>query len=204
MGGGGGVGRSRPRPGGLAAAPGGTGRERGRAARGRGRAVAAAAYAGLLLVGASTGAHDPLRPLAGLGPPSGPADGVRHLEFTEVKGVDGPTGLDAALVRAEAAGRFVMLDFYADWCVSCKEMEDRTFRDPRVLAALGEVRLLRADVTAYDAADQALMKRVGIFGPPAILFFGPDRVERRRYRTVGFKNAEDFTRRVNGATDAAA
>ena len=185
---------------------------RGPAARARGAgarlaaaggAVAAAAYAGLLVFGASTGANDPLRPLAGLGAPEGPAAGAPYLEFTAIKGVEGPSGLDAALVRAEAAGRFVMLDFYADWCVSCKEMEDITFRDPRVLAALGEIRLLRADVTANDAADQALMRRVGIFGPPAILFFGPDRVERRRYRTVGFKTADDFTERVAGATGAA-
>ena len=180
-------------------------RERGGGARvaAAGGAVAAAAYAGLLVVGASTGAHDPLRPLAGLAAPAGPVVGVPHLEFTAIKGTEGPSGLDAALARAEATGRFVMLDFYADWCVSCKEMEDRTFRDPRVLAALGKVRLLRADVTANDAADQALMRRVGIFGPPAILFFGPDRVERRRYRTVGFKDAEDFTKRVAGATGAA-
>ena len=167
-------------------------------------AFVAVAYAGLLLVGASTGAHDPLRPLAGLrSEATPPGAGPRHLEFTAIKGLDGPRGLESALVRAAAAGSFVMLDFYADWCVSCKEMEESTFRDSRVLAALGEVRLLRADVTANDAADQALMKRLGILGPPAILFFGPDREERRRYRTVGFKAATDFTRRVTGATGAA-
>ena len=167
-------------------------------------AVVAAAYTALLVVGASTGAHDPLRPLAGLRSPAGSGADSQHLEFTAIKGLDGPDGLEAALARAETSGRFVMLDFYADWCVSCKEMEDTTFRDPRVLAALGDVRVIRADVTANDAADQALMKRLGILGPPAILFFGPDRLERRRYRTVGFKNAEDFTRRVTGATTDAA
>ena len=169
-------------------------------------ALAAAAYAAVLAVGASTGAHDPLHPLAGvLRSPAAPgATGwPGGLEFTTVKGLDGPNGLDAALARAEAAGRFVMLDFYADWCVACKEMEESTFRDPRVLAALGAVRILRADVTAYDAADQALMRRLGILGPPAILFFGPDRMERRRYRTVGYKDAADFTQRVTGATSAA-
>ena len=168
-------------------------------------AFAAAAYAAVLLLGASTGAHDPLDPFGGLratvaGSEAGPKEG---LEFISIKGLDGPAGLEAALARAEAEGRFVMLDFYADWCVSCKELEESTFRDPGVLAALGEVRVLRADVTAYDAADQALMKRLGVLGPPAILFFGPDREERRRYRTVGFKDAGDFTRRVTGATSAA-
>ena len=174
-------------------------------------AFAAAAYAAVLVVGASTGGYDPLYPLAGLrstmttpgtGPEAGPGPEPR-IEFTAIKGLEGPRGLEAALARAEVAGRFVMLDFYADWCVSCKEMEESTFRDPRVLAALGGVRVLRADVTANDAADQALMKRLGILGPPAILFFGPDRVERRRYRTVGFKDAADFTKRVSGATSAA-
>ena len=170
-------------------------------------ALVAAAYAAVLVVGASTGAHDPLHPLAGLRSPMGPGAGGLEpggrLDFAAIKGLDGPHGLEAALARAEAAGRFVMLDFYADWCVSCKEMEEGTFRDPRVLAALGEVRVLRADVTANDAADQALMKRLGVLGPPAILFFGPDRAERRRYRTVGFKDAADFTERVTGATSAA-
>ena len=166
-------------------------------------AVAAAVYAAVLVVGASTGARDPLHPLAGLRSPMAPGAGPGALEFIAIKGLDGPRGLEAALARAEAAGRYVMLDFYADWCVSCKELEESTFRDPGVLAALGGVRVLRADVTAYDAADQALMKRLGVLGPPAILFFGPDRVERRRYRTVGFKDAADFTRRVSGATSAA-
>ncbi|MCY4454524.1 MAG: protein-disulfide reductase DsbD [Immundisolibacterales bacterium] len=166
-------------------------------------AVVAASYAALLVVGASTGAHDPLRPLAGLRTVAGSATVAQPLEFVAIKGLEGPRGLVAELARAQASGRFVMLDFYADWCVSCKEMEESTFRDPQVLAALGNVRLLRADVTANDAADQALMKRLGILGPPAILFFGPDREERRRYRTVGFKDADDFTRRVTGATGAA-
>ena len=178
----------------------------GRYAAGTG-ALAAAVYAAVLAVGASTGAHDPLDPLAGLrstttAPGAGPGPGPQPLAFTAIKGLEGPRGLEAALARAEAAGRFVMLDFYADWCVTCKDMEESTFRDPRVLAALGGVGVLRADVTANDAADQALMKRLGILGPPAILFFGPDREERRRYRTVGFKDAAEFTKRVTGATSA--
>ena len=166
-------------------------------------ALATAAYAAILLVGASTGAQDPLHPLAGLRSPIEQGAVPGRIEFIAIKGLDGPDGLDAALAQAEAAGRFVMLDFYADWCVSCKEMEEGTFRDARVRAALGGVRILRADVTANDAADQELMKRLGVLGPPAILFFGPDRAERRRYRTVGFKDAAEFTDRVTGATSAA-
>ena len=169
-----------------------------------GGAAAAAAYAAIVLLGASTGAHDPLRPLAGLLQSSDAAAvGSEPLRFVSIKGLDGPDGLEAALTRAAATGRFVMLDFYADWCVSCKEMEDSTFRDPRVLAALEGVVILRADVTRNDEADQALMKELGVLGPPAILFFGPDRVERRRYRTVGFKDATQFSGQVTGATNAA-
>ena len=163
-------------------------------------AAAAAAYAAVLLAGAATGAHDPLDPLAGLRP--APAD-ERRIEFIAVKGLDGPRGLDAALARAAAEGRFAMLDFYADWCVSCKEMEETTFRDPRVHAALGGMLVLRTDVTANDEADRALMRRLGVLGPPSILFFGPDRVERRRYRTVGFRDAAGFAARAAGAANAA-
>ena len=163
----------------------------GRHAAGLG-AGAAALYAAVLVLGASTGAGDPLRPFAGLHAP----DAGEVLEFTAIKGVVGPGGLDAALARAAVDGRPVMLDFYADWCVACKEMEDTTFRDARVIGALRGTLTLRADVTANDEADRALMRRLGVLGPPAILFFGPDRVERRRYRTVGFKDAEEFSARV--------
>ena len=166
---------------------------------GGGAAVAAAVYAVALLTGAATGAQDPLRPLAGLRSAADPG----RIEFITIKGLDGPGGLEAALARAAASSRFVMLDFYADWCVSCKEMEESTFGDPRVRAALDGVELLRADVTRNDTADRALLKRLGVLGPPAILFFGPDRQERRRYRTVGFKDPEEFTSRVTGATGAA-
>ena len=163
-------------------------------------AAAAAVYAAVLLAGAATGARDPLDPLAGLRP--SPA-GEGRIEFVAVKGLDGPRGLDAALARAAARGRFVMLDFYADWCVSCKEMEETTFRDPRVRDALGGMLVLRTDVTANDEADRALMKRLEVLGPPSILFFGPDRRERRRYRTVGFRDAVEFSARAAGAANAA-
>ena len=96
-----------------------------------------------------------------------------------------------------------MLDFYADWCVSCKEFEDTTLRDRRVRAALANVVALRAGVTANDEAGPELMRRLGIVGPPAILFFAPGRSERRRYRLFGFEDADGFSSRVEGATDPA-
>ncbi len=93
-----------------------------------------------------------------------------------------------------------MLDFYADWCVSCKEMEKYTFPTPEVRGALGQAVLLQADVTANDDADQALLKHFGIFGPPTIAFYGPDGVERENFRVVGFMKADKFAPLATQAT----
>jgi thiol:disulfide interchange protein DsbD len=116
--------------------------------------------------------------------------------------VKGTAGLDAEVAAAAAAGRPVMLDFYADWCVSCKEMERYTFTDPAVQQALAGAVLLKADVTANDEADQALLKRFGIFGPPTIAFWGPDGVERAQFRVVGFMKAAEFATVARQATAA--
>ena len=92
-----------------------------------------------------------------------------------------------------------MLDFYADWCVSCKEMEKYTFPTPEVRAALANTVWLQADVTANDATDQALLKHFGIFGPPTIAFYGTDGVERRNFRVVGYMKAAEFAPLVTNA-----
>jgi thiol:disulfide interchange protein DsbD len=86
----------------------------------------------------------------------------------------------------------VLLDFYADWCVSCKEMERYTFSDPALQSMLHGVVLLRADVTKNDAQDQALLKHFGIFGPPTIAFYGTDGREQRTFRVVGYMKAPEF------------
>ncbi|MEF8834355.1 MAG: thioredoxin family protein [Halofilum sp. (in: g-proteobacteria)] len=109
------------------------------------------------------------------------------------------------LAAAQREGRPVMLDIYADWCVSCKELEAFTFPDPRVQAALEGAVLLRADVTPNDAGDRALLQRFDLYGPPAVLFFGTDGVERRGYRVVGYKGAAEFAehaRQAFGRTEA--
>jgi thiol:disulfide interchange protein DsbD len=112
-----------------------------------------------------------------------------ELPFRKIKSVD---DLQHAVAAAKSQGKSVMLDFYADWCTSCKEMERFTFSDSTVQSALNGVVLLRADVTANDDDDQALLKHFGIFGPPTIAFYGSDGEERHNYRVVGFMKAPDF------------
>ena len=156
-------------------------------------------YGVLVMVGVSGGGGDLFRPLKGIALVSG--EGAGHeLEFRQVKGID---GLSAELAPAAARGQVVMFDFYADWCVSCKEMERFTFSDPAVQAALSNVLLLQTDVTANDRADRTLLAELGLFGPPAILFFGPDGRERRELRVVGFMKAGDFRRVVERAISPA-
>lgn len=153
-------------------------------------------YGGLLLVGAAGGGHDVLQPLRGVsftGSGTQAATSQAGMRFIRVKGV---SGLEKELQAAQAAGKTAMLDFYADWCVSCKEMERNTFSHPEVRAALADTVLLQADVTANDAEDQALLKRFGLFGPPSILFFGKNGDEHRRYRLVGFLGPDDFSAHV--------
>ncbi len=89
-----------------------------------------------------------------------------------------------------------MLDFYADWCVSCKEMEAYTFTDGEVHDALADTVLLQADVTANDEQDQELLQRFGVFGPPTIVFFGTDGIQRAGYEVVGYMKAKDFAEHV--------
>ncbi len=142
-------------------------------------------YGSLMLLGAAAGGKDTLQPLRGLILSGGTS---AHARFQRVKTSD---DLNQALARA--AGKPVMLDFYADWCVSCQEMERETFSDPAVLAEFNRFVLLQADVTANDAEDRALMQaRFGIPGPPAILFFNPAGIELGSERLVGFKTPEVF------------
>ena len=156
-------------------------------------------YGILLLIGAASGSHDPLQPLSHLrGGGAGTAQVAQEhgVSFQHIKSA---AELDARVATAAAAGKPVMLDFYADWCTSCKEMEKYTFTDPSVQAALANAILLQADVTENDAQDQELLKRFEIFGPPTIAFFGSDGLERRNFRLVGFAPAEKFRDHVIAA-----
>ena len=153
-------------------------------------------YGIIILLGLASGNRNVFQPLKGLGGSSDAAAQVEHLSFIQIKGVD---GLNVELAKAKAAGKTVMLDFYADWCVSCKEMEALTFADPSVKKALEGVVLLQADVTPNDDKDTELYKHFGIIGPPSIMFFGADGIERRNYRVVGYKPAEEFSQHVKRA-----
>jgi thiol:disulfide interchange protein DsbD len=146
-----------------------------------------------LIAGAVLGGRDPLAPIPQFAGPE------RTLEFKLIKTVD---DLDREIAAAAAAGRPAMLDFYADWCVSCKEMERYTFTDEAVQSALANAVLLKADVTANDEADQALLQRFQIFGPPTIAFWGADGSERAAYRVVGFMKADEFAKVATLATGA--
>lgn len=153
-------------------------------------------YGGLLLVGAASGGKDVLRPLQGLTSHVTPDAARPALAFKRIKSV---AELEREIAAARNAGKPVMLDYYADWCVACKELEKYTFSVPAVQNALAGTILLQADITAYDTEDEALVKHFGLPGPPAILFFGADGQEREAYRVIGFMNAEDFRAHVGKA-----
>lgn len=144
--------------------------------------LAGAAY----LIGALSGAQDIFRPLSGLS--GGPAAPV--VSETQFKRVNNSAELDAA-IRA-AAGKPLLLDFYADWCISCKEMERFTFSDAHVKQRLAGMVKVQADVTANNAEHQALLKRFRLFGPPGIVFFDKNGNEINGLRVIGFQNAEKF------------
>ena len=153
-------------------------------------AMVAGLYGLALITGAALGGTNPLSPIpawAGTRP---------ALTFAPVRTV---ADLDRRVAQASRAGRPVMVDFYADWCTSCKEMEATTFLDPVVQQALAGTVLLRADVTSNDADDRALLQRFGIYGPPTIAFYGRDGHERSRYRVVGYMKGTEFAAAARAA-----
>lgn len=131
-----------------------------------------------------------------LTPPAGQDVRSAEVTFTPVESV---TGLERALAAARTAGQPVVLDFYADWCVDCVRMARSTFRDPEVAARLASLVRLQADVTANDAEDRALLRALGVPGPPALLIFGADGRERTDHRLYGYAGPEAFLRRLEHA-----
>lgn len=165
---------------------------------GKGFGLLAIIYGAVLLVGSLAGSDSLFRPLAALNTGGGSVVTEEHgLPFRLVKTT---ADLDTALAEAASLGKPAMLDFYADWCVSCIEMEEYTFTDADVQQALSNTVLLQADVTANDEQDQALLKRFGVFGPPTIIFFGNDGMQRHGYEVVGYMKAKEFREHVRMAT----
>ncbi len=146
------------------------------------------AYGLLLLIGFSLGNSNPLKPLQGLGVSNAQAT-EPGIVFERVASI---AALEARIKQANANHQPVMLDFYADWCISCKEMETYTLADPRVKQALKGYVLLQVDVTNNSDDDKALLTKFNLIGPPAILFFGLDHQEKTASRVIGYQDAETF------------
>jgi thiol:disulfide interchange protein DsbD len=150
-----------------------------------------AIFGAIQIVGATSGGTDPIHPLSHLvDPRTAPAAVPVSRLYTLLE-------LDAALDTARKARRAVMLDFYADWCVSCKEMEHLTFTEGSVRAKLANAVLLKADVTKNNVDDRELLKRFELFGPPGTIFFDAQGKELTQQRVIGFQNAERFLETLN-------
>ena len=154
-------------------------------------------YGVVLIVAAANGSGTVLRPfnqqfISG----SAATANKQTLPFSYVSG---PEELQMQLLKAKQEGKPVMLDFYADWCIACIELETYTFSDPAVHTALQNVTLLKTDVTKNNEMDKALLKQFEIFGPPAILFFNTDATEIKSHRLVGFIKAEPFVQHIEQA-----
>ncbi|NKQ09998.1 protein-disulfide reductase DsbD [Pseudomonas sp. SST3] len=148
-----------------------------------------------LVLGAAGGAQDPTRPLGVF--TGGVASAIPIEASHGFVGFSEPAALDRELAAARAAGQWVLVDYYADWCVSCKVMEKEVFGDARVQASLEDVRVLRPDVTNTNAATRELLDRYQVMGPPTLLLIGPDGVERRSQRITGEVDANQFLSKWN-------
>ena len=158
-------------------------------------------WGSLLMIGAAGGSDDLMKPLQvySASNSSSAANPVGHDAFTTIKD---PTALQRELDAAQAQGQWVLLDYYADWCVSCKVMEKQVFGKAHVLEALNDVRLLRLDVTADNAASRELLGRYKVPGPPSLLWIGADGLERRSQRITGEVDAGTFLQRWTTTRDA--
>lgn len=160
------------------------------------------AFAGLwstlMLIGAASGGDSALQPLAHLrgAPAATPLAGTAETAYVQAKSV---ADVDARLAEAGARGEWTLIDFYADWCISCHVIERNVFGDPSVAARLAQLQIVRPDVTHNDAIDQELLKHWGVMGPPTLILVGPDGKERRDLRVVGEINVRGFLERLDTA-----
>lgn len=166
----------------------------------KGLGVVILIYGVLLMLGAATGGKDIFRPLATFNQPAvtatGEQSGPTEMAFTYVDSLE---DVEREVARARENGQPVFLDFYADWCVDCVRLDRTTFQDPRVIRAMGDVHLLKADVTDNTSEHRDLMRQFNLFGPPAMIFYDRDGNELRNYRNVGYLNADRFLAHVESA-----
>lgn len=155
-------------------------------------------WGALMMVGAAAGGTQlwqPLATLSGSGNATQSAN-TTHASFDSFKSID---DLDKAVESAGSNGQWTLVDFYADWCISCKVIEKEVFGNSEVVEALSDMQLLQSDVTANDKIDQELMRELQVVGPPTILIIGPDGQEYRAQRTIGEVSAEQFLKRLAAA-----
>lgn len=164
----------------------------------KGLGVILLVYGVILLIGAASGGKNIYEPLSGLSSSSvSSSRSQKPHVFTRIENLD---ELSASVSKASDEGKYVMLDFYADWCIECKEMDAYTFSDPAVLALMNDMVLLQADVTRYNKQDRQLLEEYDLYGPPAILFFDLSGQERQSQRKVGFVKAEKFAEHLKEIT----
>ncbi len=152
-------------------------------------------YGIIVMLGGLTGARNVNDPMHGSKLLGGSTSHPQaELGFKKIKTAE---DLQREIALAKATGKYVMLDYYADWCTYCKQFEDYVFSDKEVQSLLHDFVLLQADVTKSDDKDQKLLASTGVIAPPAILFWGPDGKEKRKFRIVGAMDAPTFIKRVN-------
>lgn len=162
----------------------------------RSAAVFTGLWSVLMLVGAASGGDAILQPLTHLRGAPVAAAATAEVTYVQAKSV---TDVNARLEEAAARGQWTLIDFYADWCVSCHVIERNVFGDAVVAARMANMQIVRPDVTRNDGTDKELLKHWGVMGPPTLILVGPDGTERRDLRVVGEINASDFLERLNTA-----
>lgn len=156
-------------------------------------------YSALLILGALSGAHDPLKPLAKFTGNGNTLSNTTKIEHVKFNIIYDEKGLEEERLQAKQAGKPMLVDFYADWCISCVVMENTIFPLPEIKSKLDQFHLVKADVTENTTANQALLNAFGLFGPPSILLFKPNGIENKQLRIVGEIHKDAFEKRLKQA-----
>jgi len=164
-------------------------------------ALCVGVWALLMTLGGAAGNKNPLQPLVGLGAPSTITTAVSENFMDRFHTMDTMDEFEQALKQAQSEGKWVLVDYYADWCISCHVIEREVFGNAEVQQALADFVLLRPDVTAAGEESKAIMAKYNILGPPTLLFIGPNGEERRAERIVGELSAKEFLQHLTQARE---